>query len=157
MSKKISPIINAIDLLEISQFENLVIVDVRTGNFAKANYLEKHLKGALFVDLNTQLADIKDDFAVGGRHPLPSLDVFSKTLLELGISKDSHVIIYDDKKEMEVVYKGLIPSLFKEGQNVITYGKFNKDEGQFKAKELLAKHDENYIPKNYKNAKTNLK
>ena len=83
-----------------------------------------------------------------------------------GIVKDGSVkynnetikfIIYDDKKEMEVVYKGLIPSLFKEGQNVITYGKFNKDEGQFKAKELLAKHDENYIPKNYKNAKTNLK
>jgi cytochrome c-type biogenesis protein CcmE len=83
-----------------------------------------------------------------------------------GIVKDGSVkynngtikfIIYDDKKEMEVVYKGLIPSLFKEGQNVIMYGKFNKDEGQFKAKELLAKHDENYIPKNYKNAKTNLK
>ena len=66
-------------------------------------------------------------------------------------------IIYDDKKEMKVVYKGVIPSLFKEGQNVIMYGKFNKDEGQFKAKELLAKHDENYIPKNYKNAKINLK
>jgi cytochrome c-type biogenesis protein CcmE len=45
----------------------------------------------------------------------------------------------------------VIPSLFKEGQNVIMYGKFNNDEGQFKAKELLAKHDENYIPKNYKN------
>jgi cytochrome c-type biogenesis protein CcmE len=77
-----------------------------------------------------------------------------------GIVKDGSVkcndgtikfIIYDDKKEMRVVYKGVIPSLFKEGQNVIMYGKFNNDEGQFKAKELLAKHDENYIPKNYKN------
>lgn len=77
-----------------------------------------------------------------------------------GIVKDGSVkcndgtikfIIYDDKKEMRVVYKGVIPSLFKEGQNVIMYGKFNNDEVQFKAKELLAKHDENYIPKNYKN------
>ncbi len=58
-------------------------------------------------------------------------------------------IIYDDKKEMKVIYKGVIPSLFKEGQNVIIYGKFNKNEEQFEAKELLAKHDENYIPKRY--------
>ena len=57
--------------------------------------------------------------------------------------------IYDDKKEMKVIYKGVIPSLFKEGQNVIIYGKFNKNEEQFEAKELLAKHDENYIPKRY--------
>ena len=66
-------------------------------------------------------------------------------------------IIYDDKKEMKVVYKGVIPSLFKEGQNVIMYGKFNKNEEQFEAKELLAKHDENYIPRSYENIKTNLK
>jgi cytochrome c-type biogenesis protein CcmE len=62
-------------------------------------------------------------------------------------------IIYDDKKEMKVVYKGVIPSLFKEGQNVIMYGKFNKDEEQFEVKELLAKHDENYIPKSYQDIK----
>jgi len=62
-------------------------------------------------------------------------------------------IIYDDKKEMKVVYKGVIPSLFKEGQNVIMYGKFNKDEEKFEAKELLAKHDENYIPKSYQDIK----
>ena len=83
-----------------------------------------------------------------------------------GIVKDGSVkynngtikfIIYADKKEMEVVYKGLIPSLFKEGQNVIMYGKFNKNEEQFETKELLAKHDENYIPRSYENIKTNLK
>ena len=62
-------------------------------------------------------------------------------------------IIYDDKKEMKVVYKGVVPSLFKEGQNVIIYGKFNKAEEQFEANELLAKHDENYIPKSYENIK----
>jgi len=97
MNKKIASIISAHDLLEISQFENLILIDVRTGNSAKTNYLNKHLKGALFVDLNTQLADIKDDFAIGGRHPLPSIENFSKCLSQLGISKDSHVIIYDDK------------------------------------------------------------
>jgi len=97
MNKKITPIINADDLLEISKFENLILVDVRTGSSAKANYLEKHLKGALFIDLNTQLADIKENVAIGGRHPLPNIEAFSKTIADLGISKDSHVVVYDDK------------------------------------------------------------
>ena len=66
-------------------------------------------------------------------------------------------VIHDDKREMKAIYKGVVPSLFKEGQNVIIYGKFNRNEGQFEAKELLAKHDENYIPDNYKNKKNNLK
>ncbi len=58
---------------------------------------KEHLEGALFVDLNKQLADIKTDFAAGGRHPLPKLEHFSKTLTDLGISKDNHIVIYDDK------------------------------------------------------------
>ena len=62
-------------------------------------------------------------------------------------------IIHDNKREMRAVYKGVVPSLFKEGQNVIIYGKFSKHEEQFEVKELLAKHDENYIPENYKNKK----
>ena len=66
-------------------------------------------------------------------------------------------VIHDDKREMKAIYKGVVPSLFKEGQNVIIYGKFNRNEGQFEAKELLAKHDENYIPDNYKNRINNLK
>lgn len=66
-------------------------------------------------------------------------------------------VIHDDKREMKAIYKGVMPSLFKEGQNVIIYGKFNRNEGQFEAKELLAKHDENYIPDNYKNKINNLK
>jgi len=66
-------------------------------------------------------------------------------------------VIHDDKREMKAIYKGVVPSLFKEGQNVIIYGKFNRNEGQFEAKELLAKHDENYIPDNYKNKINNLK
>ena len=66
-------------------------------------------------------------------------------------------VIHDDKREMKAIYKGVVPSLFKEGQNVIIYGKFNRNEEQFEAKELLAKHDENYIPDNYKNKINNLK
>ncbi|RZL29756.1 MAG: sulfurtransferase, partial [Pedobacter sp.] len=63
---------------------------------SQVRYDEQHLAGAIFVDVNDDLANI-GDFAVGGRHPLPSLEQFANTLQKLGITKHSHVIIYDDK------------------------------------------------------------
>lgn len=55
------------------------------------------MEGALFVDLNTQLATIDPDLSKGGRHPLPSTETFSQTLAFLGISSTGHIVIYDDK------------------------------------------------------------
>jgi thiosulfate/3-mercaptopyruvate sulfurtransferase len=97
MSATISPIIQASELLKLYKTKNLVIVDVSNGKNAKLNYDEKHLDGALYVDLNTQLAEIKDDLSIGGRHPLPKIENFAQTLSNLGISSKSHVILYDDK------------------------------------------------------------
>lgn len=96
-TKKNSPIIQATELLQLYTSENLLIVDARNGINAKENYEEKHLEGAIFVDLDSQLAEINEDVSVGGRHPLPKLENFLKTLSNLGISKESHVVIYDDK------------------------------------------------------------
>jgi thiosulfate/3-mercaptopyruvate sulfurtransferase len=97
MKVNISPIIQATELLKLYKSENLVIVDVSNGKNAKSNYETKHLEGALFLDLNTQLAEIKDDLSIGGRHPLPKIENFAETLSSLGICEKSHVIIYDDK------------------------------------------------------------
>ncbi len=97
MSHKLSPIIQVAELLELYQKENIVLIDATNGKNAKANYEEKHLKGALFADLNTQLADIKEDLSNGGRHPLPTIEKFANTMTELGISEKSYVVIYDDK------------------------------------------------------------
>ncbi|WP_312766467.1 sulfurtransferase [Epilithonimonas sp.] len=94
--KNRSPIIEVAELLTLSGNPNLKIFDVRTGSDAKAEYQKKHLKNAIFVDLNSDLAEI-DDPKNGGRHPLPKFDNFVKILGKLGIEKDSHVIIYDDK------------------------------------------------------------
>ncbi len=55
------------------------------------------MEGALYVDLNTQLANIKSDPALGGRHPLPSPVQFAQVLTQLGITLDSYIVIYDDK------------------------------------------------------------
>lgn len=97
MNKNISPIIQISELIQLLKSENLVIVDASNGKNAKSNYDSNHLEGAIFVDLNTQLAEIKDDLSIGGRHPLPTIENFAKTLSNLGISEKSHVVIYDDK------------------------------------------------------------
>ena len=93
----ISPIIQAKELAALYGNAGLVIIDTSNGPNAKAAYDAKHLQGALYMDLNTQMADIKENAADGGRHPLPSAEQFAATLTSLGISNDSHVVIYDDK------------------------------------------------------------
>ena len=97
MKKQLSPLITATKLLTLHQTASIILIDASNGKNAYDNYLASHLQGALFVDLNTQLADIKEDVAVGGRHPLPTLEQFSKVLSDLGITPESHVVVYDDK------------------------------------------------------------
>jgi cytochrome c-type biogenesis protein CcmE len=56
-----------------------------------------------------------------------------------------HFKITDTTNAMEVEYKGILPDLFKEGKGVVAQGKLNADN-IFVAEEVLAKHDENYMP-----------
>jgi cytochrome c-type biogenesis protein CcmE len=53
--------------------------------------------------------------------------------------------ITDNENAIIVVFKGSLPDLFREGQGVIAEGKLDTD-GVFQASEVLAKHDENYMP-----------
>ena len=46
---------------------------------------------------------------------------------------------------MTIEYRGILPDLFREGQGIVALGKLNK-EGVFEATEVLAKHDEKYMP-----------
>ncbi len=54
-------------------------------------------------------------------------------------------VMTDTEKDMIVAYKGILPDLFKEGKGAVAQGKLNED-GVFVASEVLAKHDENYMP-----------
>lgn len=94
MDSRLSSIIQPEDLVQLVQSREIVLIDASAGS--KARYEENHLTNALYIDLNTDLANIHD-FATGGRHPLPTLDQFSSVLGQFGISKNSHVIVYDDK------------------------------------------------------------
>ena len=90
----LSPIIQPEDLTWLNLDDEIVIVDASAGS--KARYDEAHLAGAIFADVNEDLANI-GDFAAGGRHPLPTAGQFSAVLQKLGITHTSHVIVYDDK------------------------------------------------------------
>ena len=60
-------------------------------------------------------------------------------------------VITDFKNEINVVYKGAVPNLFAEGKGVVAEG-FLKDKNYFTATKILAKHDENYMPPEVKEA-----
>ena len=54
-------------------------------------------------------------------------------------------VMTDIENDMIVAYKGILPDLFREGKGAVAQGKFG-DDGVFVASEVLAKHDENYMP-----------
>ena len=54
-------------------------------------------------------------------------------------------VVTDTARSIPVVYTGILPDLFKEGKGVVAQGKLGGD-GVFRASEVLAKHDENYMP-----------
>ena len=62
-------------------------------------------------------------------------------------------VVTDFENEVEVKFIGILPDLFKEGQGVVVEGRLDKNY-ILTAKEVLAKHDENYMPPEIKNIKS---
>ena len=56
-----------------------------------------------------------------------------------------HFVVTDNAETIPVTYVGILPDLFREGQGVVTQGRLGKN-GVFMASEVLAKHDETYMP-----------
>lgn len=76
---------------------DVVVADVRwrlQGPSGRDEYEREHIAGAVFVDLDTQLADIGDPR--DGRHPLPTPDAFATAMGSLGIGDGDQVVAYDD-------------------------------------------------------------
>tara|TARA_B100000900_G_C20555982_1_gene706844 strand:+ start:291 stop:710 length:420 start_codon:yes stop_codon:yes gene_type:complete len=89
------------------------------------------------------LTEIKDKkIRVGGMVKENSIKVLPDKI---------NFVITDFKNEINVVYSGLIPNLFAEGKGVVAEG-FLKDKSFFEATNILAKHDENYMPPEVKEA-----
>ena len=66
-------------------------------------------------------------------------------------SNEVNFIITDYKNEINVIYSGVVPNLFSEGKGVVAEG-YLKDKSFFEATKILAKHDENYMPPEVKEA-----
>lgn len=60
-------------------------------------------------------------------------------------SLDISFVVTDFKRDVPVKYTGVVPDLFRENQGVVAHGRLGRD-GIFVADEILAKHDENYMP-----------
>ena len=97
------------------------------------------------IDLYLTPSDVKaadfnqpDDFKLGGMVKVGSLEKLEG--LEISF------IVTDFESEMIVIYEGVLPNLFKENSGVVATGSLNSEQNQFIATEILAKHDENYMP-----------
>ena len=60
--------------------------------------------------------------------------------------QDNLFVITDGGQEITAHYSGILPDLFREGQGVVAEGSLGAD-GRFEARTVLAKHDENYVPR----------
>ena len=89
-------------------------------------------------DVVANKAPQKGDFRIGGMVETGSLKKSADGLTV-------QFVVTDTAKSIPVVYKGLLPDLFKEGKGVVTQGSLGAD-GVFHANQVLAKHDENYMP-----------
>tara|TARA_B100000674_G_scaffold63378_1_gene43937 strand:+ start:38 stop:451 length:414 start_codon:yes stop_codon:yes gene_type:complete len=103
--------------------------------------------GIEFYKSPTQLLELKDDtvrLRVGGL-------VMRNSVQRSGV--DNLFVITDGTNEVKVQYTGVLPDLFAEGRGVIVRGKLKNNV--FIASQVLAKHDEKYMPREIKNNMTN--
>ena len=99
--------------------------------------------------LNDNLVFFYSPSQVSAKHVPPERRFRLGGLVEAGsVKKNGQEVrftVTDLQKTVPVVYRGLLPDLFREGQGVIAEGTLSAD-GVFTARDVLAKHDENYMP-----------
>lgn len=109
---------------------------------AAALVLTAFQSNLVFFFSPTQVADkeapIDRTFRIGGL-------VEDGTIKRQSDGLTVHFTVTDTAKSIPVVYKGILPDLFKEGKGCVAQGRLGAD-GVFYADEVLAKHDENYMP-----------
>ncbi|HEV8389716.1 MAG TPA: cytochrome c maturation protein CcmE [Dongiaceae bacterium] len=99
--------------------------------------------------LNEELVFFLSPSQIADRQPGAGQQIRLGGLVEAGsVKKDGETVAFsvtDLSKAVTVTYRGLLPDLFREGQGVVVEGAFD-GSGQFVASEVLAKHDETYMP-----------
>ena len=124
-------------------FISLLLISVILSIFLVLKSLEKNVVYFLSPTEIKELSEIENKkIRIGGMVKNNSINIDSNNVT---------FIITDFKNEINVTYSGLVPNLFQEGKGVVAEG-FLKDKSFFDAKKILAKHDENYMPPEVKEA-----
>ena len=90
-------------------------------------------------------SDLRSNAAGGHQMRLGGIVEQGSVERVLGGNAGAQFKVTDGKNDVLVTYSGLLPDLFREGQGVVVLG-IQQPNGVFKASEVLAKHDENYMP-----------
>ena len=124
-------------------FVSLILVTVALSVFLIIKSLEENV---VFFKSPTEIKALSEinekKIRIGGMVKKNSISV---------ISKEINFIVTDFKNEINVVYSGVVPNLFSEEKGVVAEG-YLKDKNFFLATKILAKHDENYMPPEVKDA-----
>jgi cytochrome c-type biogenesis protein CcmE len=94
-----------------------------------------------FIDISDV---VKGDYPAGRNFRVGGLVVENSVVRKTG-ELDIEFTLTDLEQQLTVVYSGILPDLFREGQGIIAHGRLN-DAGKFVADTVLAKHDEKYMP-----------
>tara|TARA_Y100001970_G_scaffold256625_1_gene334525 strand:- start:3338 stop:3757 length:420 start_codon:yes stop_codon:yes gene_type:complete len=124
-------------------FVILVLLSLILSVFLILKSLEENViyfKSPTDVKLLVELENKK--IRIGGMVKENSIEISSNEVI---------FIITDFKNEINVTYSGAVPNLFSEGKGVVAEG-YLKDRSFFEASKILAKHDENYMPPEVKEA-----
>jgi cytochrome c-type biogenesis protein CcmE len=117
----------------------LMVAGIAVGLFFALQSLNQNI---MFFFTPTEVADGKAPqgrlFRMGGM-------VVTGSVSRPGEGLTVHFDLTDNESKVTVMYTGILPDLFREGQGIIANGRLDKD-GAFVAQEVLAKHDENYMP-----------
>ena len=117
----------------------LMVVGVSVGVGFALNALNENIMFFFSpADIHAGKAPVNKDFRVGGV-------VVEGTVARPGEGLTVEFDLTDNDSVVKVKYTGILPDLFREGQGIIANGRLN-DSGEFIAAEVLAKHDENYMP-----------
>lgn len=119
----------------------LIVGGVAALGITAALVLGAFQKNLVFFYTPTQVASNEAPqnrtFRVGGM-------VLPGSVKRQGDGLTVHFVVTDTAKNIDVTYRGVLPDLFKEGKGVVAQGRL--EAGVFRASEVLAKHDENYMP-----------
>jgi len=117
----------------------LMVVGVSVGVGFALNALNENIMFFFSpADIQAGKAPENKDFRVGGM-------VVEGTVARPGEGLTVEFDLTDNDSVVKVKYTGILPDLFREGQGIIANGRLNSS-GEFVASEVLAKHDENYMP-----------